>query len=52
MKKVVDALKAVTWPGEKEITNNFWIVLAGIVLFSIFFTAVDAVITYGLGKLY
>lgn len=52
MKNYVNALKAISWPENKEVNRNFWIVIIAIILLVIFFIISDTGISFILNKIY
>ncbi len=52
MKKYISELKKVTWPSSKEVNQQFWITLLGIILLIIFFIISDTLISKLLEYIY
>ncbi len=52
MKQYLEELRKVTWPEGKEVNKQFWITLAGIILFIVFFIITDGLISKVLEYIY
>lgn len=49
IKSVIQEMKLVTWPTAKENRHDTWIVVSTSIIFSVFFAAVDFLISKALG---
>ncbi len=52
MKKYISELKKVTWPESKEVNQQFWITLFGIIVLIMFFIFSDTMISKLLELIY
>lgn len=52
MKKYIEELKLVSWPKGKEVNQQFWITIFGIIFLVLFFIGTDLLITKFLELVY